>query len=74
MPWQQVYDGKYWNAEVARLYGIESIPHMLLVDGDTGKVLANKALRGESLAPAIENGTRREKQKASAGPFFRAAL
>jgi peroxiredoxin len=54
MPWPQVYDGKYWGAEVAKLYGIESIPHMLLVDGDTGLILADKNIRGEALAPALE--------------------
>jgi peroxiredoxin len=54
MPWPQVYDGKFWQAEVAKLYGIHSIPHMLLVDGDTGQVIANKAIRGDALAPAIE--------------------
>ena len=54
MPWPQVYDGKFWQAEVAKLYGIHSIPHMLLVDGDTGTILADKTIRGEALAPAIE--------------------
>ncbi len=54
MPWRQIYDGKYWQARIARLYGIDSIPRALLVDGDTGKVLAaGDDLRGESLAPAI---------------------
>ena len=54
MPWPQVYDGKYSQAEVAKQYGIASIPHMILVDGDTGLILANKTIRGEALAPAIE--------------------
>lgn len=46
MPWPQVYDGNYWQADVAKLYGIRSIHHMLLVDGDTSEVIANKAIRG----------------------------
>ena len=54
MPWPQVYDGKYWSAAVAKLYGINSIPHMILVDGDSGVILADKTIRGELLAPAIE--------------------
>jgi peroxiredoxin len=55
MPWPQVYDGKFWGAEVAKLYGIHSIPHMILVDGTTGKILADGGdLRGEGLAPTIE--------------------
>ena len=36
--------------------GVRGIPHMLLVDGDTGLVLANKTIRGAALAPAIEKG------------------
>lgn len=54
MPWPQVYDGKFWNAAVGKLYGIHSIPRMMLVDGDTGTILDDDSLRGEALAPAIE--------------------
>jgi len=55
MPWPQVYDGKFWSAEVAKLYRIHSIPSAFLVDGDTGKILAaGGQLRGESLATTIE--------------------
>ncbi len=53
MTWKHVYDGKFWQAQVAQLYGIHAIPHMLLVDGDTGVILANKDVRGDRLAPAI---------------------
>jgi len=48
MTWPQVYDGKFWQAEIAQLYGINSIPSAYLVDGDTGVILA----RGESLRGA----------------------
>ena len=51
--WPQVFDGKGWEAAVGQLYGIRSIPHMLLVDGDTGLIVANKDIRGPKLAPAI---------------------
>jgi peroxiredoxin len=55
MPWPQVYDGKFWNAAVARQYGIHSIPRPLLVDGDTGIILAEGPdARGQKLAPLIE--------------------
>ncbi|HEX4797206.1 MAG TPA: redoxin domain-containing protein [Humisphaera sp.] len=51
MTWPQVYDGKFWKADVAVLYGVESIPSAYLVDGDTGKVIAaGGALRGDNLA------------------------
>ena len=55
MPWPQVYDGKYWQAEIAQLYGIQSIPSAFLVDGNTGKIVATTSrLRGEQLAMTIE--------------------
>jgi peroxiredoxin len=55
MTWPEVYDGQYWKAAVAKTYSINSIPHAFLVDGDTGKIVAEGAeLRGENLAPAIE--------------------
>ena len=50
MTWPQVYDGKGWQAEIAMLYGINSIPAALLVDGDTGTILAaENSLRGNAL-------------------------
>jgi thiol-disulfide isomerase/thioredoxin len=53
MPWPQVYDGKFWQAEIAQLYGINSIPAAFLVDGDTGTILATgNSLRGPALEEA----------------------
>jgi thiol-disulfide isomerase/thioredoxin len=40
MTWPQIYDGQYWQAAVAVEYGVQAIPCPVLVDGDTGKVLA----------------------------------
>jgi thiol-disulfide isomerase/thioredoxin len=55
MAWPEVYDGKYWQADIAKKYYIDSIPHAYLVDGDTGLIVAEgDGIRGESLAPAIE--------------------
>jgi thiol-disulfide isomerase/thioredoxin len=54
MTWPQVYDGKFWKAAVAELYGIHSIPTAFLVDGDTGKVLAvGGSLRGDALEQTV---------------------
>jgi peroxiredoxin len=54
MTWPQIYDGEYWESAVPKLYGIHSIPHMVLVDGDTGLILADgTALRGLKLGEAI---------------------
>jgi peroxiredoxin len=55
MTWPQVYDGQGWKAAVSQLYAVNSIPTALLVDGDSGRILAaGDQLRGESLLPAIE--------------------
>jgi peroxiredoxin len=63
MPWPQVFDGRFWQAELAQLYGVEGIPHMLLIDGDSGEILAGPEVRGPAMAPTIEamltNKTRR---------------
>ena len=40
MTWSQIYDGGYWKAAVAVEYGVVAIPCPVLVDGDTGKILA----------------------------------
>lgn len=53
MTWRQIADGKYWKAEVAQKYVINSIPATFLVDGTTGKILGAN-LRGEALDSAIE--------------------
>ena len=40
MTWPQIYDGGYWKAAIAVLYGVHAIPCPVVVDGATGKVLA----------------------------------
>jgi len=55
MGWQQVYDGGYWKAEIAQLYEVNAIPHAILVDGTTGKIVAlGDDIRGAALAPAVD--------------------
>ena len=63
MTWPQVYDGKFWNARIAEMYVIKSIPAAYLVDGDTGEVLADSGLRGETLHTTIQKAL--EKKQAS---------
>ncbi|MBI5705427.1 MAG: TlpA family protein disulfide reductase [Armatimonadetes bacterium] len=53
MPWAQVYEGKYWDTVIGRQFGVEAIPFGLIVDGTTGKVLANSP-RGAQLEKALE--------------------
>ncbi|MDR0750614.1 MAG: AhpC/TSA family protein [Tannerellaceae bacterium] len=45
--WPQMSDLQYWKSEGAALYGVNSIPHTVLVDKD-GIIIA-KNLRGEAL-------------------------
>jgi peroxiredoxin len=45
--WPQLSDLKYWQSAAAALYGVNSIPHTVLIDRE-GVIIA-KDLRGESL-------------------------
>lgn len=47
LAWTHVSDLKYWQNEVAQLYGVNSIPHSVLLDPQ-GKIIA-KNLRGQEL-------------------------
>ncbi len=49
--WNHVSDLKGWGNEVAKLYGVSSIPHTILLDKE-GKIIA-KNLRGEELRAKI---------------------
>ena len=51
LTWTHVSDLKYWDNEVAVLYGVRSIPANFLLD-KTGKIVA-KNLRGEKLEEAL---------------------
>jgi peroxiredoxin len=51
MTWPQIHDA---TMEVAKKYEVEAIPFTLLVDGDTGKIVASGAsLRGAQLIPTV---------------------
>ena len=55
MTWPQIYDGRYWKEAVALKYGIQSIPCPILVDGDTGEIIAlSDDVRGEGLPTEVE--------------------
>jgi thiol-disulfide isomerase/thioredoxin len=64
MTWPQVYDGKFWKAAVAEMYGIDSIPAAFLIDGDTGEIVAaGNSLRGEALAKTFESAVAKKEKK-----------
>ncbi|MBN2414234.1 redoxin domain-containing protein [bacterium] len=49
--WNHVSDVKYWDNRVAKLYGVNSIPHTVLLDKE-GVIIA-KNLRGEELRAKV---------------------
>lgn len=49
--WPQYYDGLSWSNKLARLYGVFSIPHTILIDQDG--VIQATGLRGEELSAKI---------------------
>jgi len=51
MPWPQHFDGKGWGNELAKKYGIGSIPATFLIGAD-GKIVATD-LRGEALEKTV---------------------
>ncbi|MGI4749500.1 MAG: redoxin domain-containing protein [Janthinobacterium lividum] len=51
LAWNHVSDLKFWNNDVAKLYGIQSIPGNFLIDPN-GKIIA-KDLRGDDLNQAL---------------------
>ena len=51
--------------DVGRQYAVEGIPFGLLVDGDTGRVIAGgNAIRGAALERAVEAGLASRKAEA----------
>lgn len=54
LKWHHIADGKGWNAELGRKYGIRAIPAAFVLDRE-GKVITGKA-RGARLDRAIEKG------------------
>ena len=54
MVWRQLYEGKGWNANVAQEFDVTALPLALLVDGDTGRIVAEgDDLEGPGLSAFI---------------------
>jgi thiol-disulfide isomerase/thioredoxin len=51
MKWGQIYEGKGWDSEIGKMFGVEAIPFTLLLDAE-GKIIGAD-LRGEALDAAI---------------------
>ena len=69
MTWPQIYEGKYWDSTIGKLYGVPSIPQPILVDGDTGLIIAEGSdARGHKLARTVEKALTDKKKTASGQP------
>jgi peroxiredoxin len=64
MTWPEIYDGEFRDSAVPKYYGVKAIPYAMIVDGDTGMILAEgNAIRGEDLGNAIEKALADKKKK-----------
>ncbi len=64
MPWAEIYDGKWMQADLAQLYYVQHTPTPILVDGDTGKVLAiGPDLRGDRLNATLADALKTHKAR-----------
>jgi thiol-disulfide isomerase/thioredoxin len=62
MPWPQIYEGKGWNTTLGEQYDVSGIPFVLLVDGDSGEILATaRELRGPGLSEFIGKALAKKK-------------
>lgn len=53
--WPQIYEGKMWDTSLGTMHDVNGIPFVLLVDGDSGKILATaRQLRGSGLSDFIK--------------------
>lgn len=57
MPWPQFFDGKFWDNQLVKQYGITAIPATFLLDGE-GKILG-KNLRGAALEKAVSEALKK---------------
>jgi len=62
MSWRHIYEGKYWDTTLGGMYDVNGIPFVLLVDGDTGEILADaRGLRGPGIVETIEKALAKKK-------------
>ena len=62
--WPQIHDGKIWDSPLVQAYSIGNIPHSFLIDGDTGKILAEgDTLHGAKLLPTLKAALEKKNKK-----------
>jgi peroxiredoxin len=52
MDWPQLFDGKYWTSDYAKLYAVNSIPATFLIDKQG--IIRHKNQRGDALRGAVQ--------------------
>jgi len=63
MTWPQIYDGRHGKTPIALQYGIHAIPCPVLVDGDTGMIIAtDRDALGHRLEKAIYDALKAKKK------------
>ncbi|GAA5135432.1 hypothetical protein GCM10023213_08700 [Prosthecobacter algae] len=61
MVWPQVCDAAEFDSALVKLYGVRGIPATVLIDGDTGKIIATD-LRGATLETKIAEALAKRKR------------
>ncbi len=57
--WTEVADGKGWASPIVERLGIEEIPKLLLVDGDTGRIVATEQeTQSRGIVATVESAIR----------------
>lgn len=56
LAWPQIYEGKMWDTDLGNMHDVSGIPFVLLVDGDSGEILATaRQLRGRGLSDFVKS-------------------
>ena len=64
MRWPQIYEAKGSDTDLAKLVGVTGQPHYLLLDGDSGEILAaSQDLRGANLTSTLEEAFKKKAAK-----------
>ena len=61
IPWPQIYEGTGYETDLVKLVGVTGIPHYLLLDGDSGEILAaSQDLRGANLTSTLQEALKKK--------------
>ena len=64
MTWPQIFEGRYFESTLAVKFGVKSIPCPILIDGDTGVILAEGTNAiGRRLSRTVEKWIATKKEK-----------